>query len=80
MFIIAEVSGKTVTTFRSGTHYIFFCLRCSILIAFPTFVGRMCVCLTLSHLQIQFNLHSDDIQAFPFLLGLKLQHVGKEGG
>lgn len=43
MFIIAEVSGKTVTTFFSGAHYINVCLMCSILIALTSFVGSLCV-------------------------------------
>lgn len=42
----------------------------SILISFPTFVDSMCVCLILSHLQIQFSLHSNDFQAFPFCCDL----------
>lgn len=50
-----------------------------ILISLPAFVDSMCVCLILPHLQIQFNLHSDDFQALLFLLWIKPQHVGKEG-
>ena len=59
VFIIAEVSDRTVTTFLSGTHYTGFCLMRPILISSPTFADSMCVCLILSHLQIQFNLHSN---------------------
>lgn len=70
MFIIAGVSGKTVTAFLPGTHYSGFCLMWSILISIPTFVDSMCVCLIVSHLQIQFNLHSNDFQAFPFCCDL----------